>query len=69
MRRRRKGRKVMVKRRMTPMSSHPSLLVAMGRGQLERKPATSLTPKRVTKPHMSIKSVPLLAFLLNKSKE
>jgi hypothetical protein len=31
-RRRRKGQKVMVKRRMTPMRSHLSLLVTMGRG-------------------------------------
>jgi hypothetical protein len=59
----------MVKRRMTPMSSHLSLLVAMGRGQLKRKLATSLTPKRVTKTPMSIKAVPLLAFLLDTSKE
>jgi hypothetical protein len=59
----------MVKRRMTPMSSHLSLLIAMGRGQLERKPATSLTPKRVTKPPTSIKAVSLLTFLLNTSKE
>jgi hypothetical protein len=51
------------------MSSHLSLLVVMGRGQLERKPATSLTPKRVTKPPMSIKVVPLPAFLLNTRKE
>jgi hypothetical protein len=68
-RRRRKGQKVMVKRRMTPMSSHLSLLVTVGRGQLKRKPTTSLTPKRVTKPPMSIKAVPLLAFLLNTRKE
>jgi hypothetical protein len=60
---------MMVKRRMKPMSSHLNLLVAMGRGQLKRKPATSLTPKRDTKPPMSIKVVPLLAFLLNTSKE
>jgi hypothetical protein len=40
-----------------------------GKGQLERKPATSLTPKRVTKPSMSIKAVSLLAFLLNTNKE
>jgi hypothetical protein len=47
----------------------PDLLVAMGRGQLERKPATSLTPKRATKPPMSIKVVLLLAFHLNTRKE
>jgi hypothetical protein len=51
------------------MSSHLSLLVAMGRGQLKRKPATRLSPKRSTKPPMSITAVPLLAFLLNTSKE
>jgi hypothetical protein len=54
---------------MKHMSSHLNLLVSMGRGQLERKPATSLTPKRATKPPMSIKVVSLLAFLLNTSKE
>jgi hypothetical protein len=54
---------------MKPMTSHLNLLVAMGRGQLERKPATSLTPKRATKPPMSIKVMPLHAFLLNTSKE
>jgi hypothetical protein len=31
--RRRRGQRVMVKKRMTPMSSHPSLLAAMGRGE------------------------------------
>jgi hypothetical protein len=60
---------MVVKRRMKPMSSLLNLLVAMGRGQLKRKPATSLTPKRATKTPMSIKVVPLLAFLLNTSKE
>jgi hypothetical protein len=54
---------------MKPMSSHLNLLVAMGRGQLKRKPTTSLIPKRATKPPMFIKAVPLLAFLLNTSKE
>jgi hypothetical protein len=56
-------------RRMKHMSNHLNLLVAMGRDQQKRKPATSLTPKRATKPPMSIKAVPLLAFLLNTSKE
>jgi hypothetical protein len=59
----------MVKRRMTPMSSPPSLLAVMGRGQLKRKLGTSLIPKRATKPPMCIKAVPLLAFLPNTSKE
>jgi hypothetical protein len=60
---------MVVKRRMRHMSSHLNLLVAMGRGQLKRKPATSLTPKRAAKPPISIKAVPLLAFLPNTSKE
>jgi hypothetical protein len=59
----------MMLRRMKHMSSHLNLLIAMGRGQLERKPTTSLTPKRATKPPMSVKVMPLLAFLLNTSKE
>jgi hypothetical protein len=54
---------------MKHMSSHLNLLIAMGRGQLERKPATSHTPKRAIKPPMSIKAVLLLAFLLNTNKE
>jgi hypothetical protein len=41
----------------------------MGRDRQKRKPATSLTPKRAAKPPMSIKVVPLLAFLPNTSKE
>jgi hypothetical protein len=59
----------MVKMRMTPMSSHLSLLAAMGRGQLKRNPATSLIPRKATKPPMFIKAVPLLTFLPNTSKE
>jgi hypothetical protein len=51
------------------MSSHPSPLVAMERGQLKKNPATSPIPKRAIKPHMSIKVVQLLEFLLNTSKE
>jgi hypothetical protein len=51
------------------MSSHPSLLVAMERGQLKKNLATSPIPKRAIKPHMSIKADPLLMFLLNISKE
>jgi hypothetical protein len=59
----------MVKRRMTPMSSHSSLLAAMGRGQLKRKLGTSLIPRKVTRPPMFTKAVPLLTFLPNTSKE
>jgi hypothetical protein len=59
----------MVKRRMTPMSNHPSLLAAMGRGQLKRKLGTSPIPRKATKPPMYIKVVPLFAFLPNTSKE
>jgi hypothetical protein len=40
-----------------------------GKGRQKRKLATSLTPKRSTKPPMSIKVVPLLAFLPSTSKE
>jgi hypothetical protein len=39
---------------MTPMSSPPSLLAVMGRGQLKRKLGTSLIPKRATKPPMCV---------------
>jgi hypothetical protein len=59
----------MVMRKMRHMSSHPSLLVAMERGQLKKNLATSPIPKRAIKPHMSIKADPLLVFLLNISKE
>jgi hypothetical protein len=41
---------MVAKRRMKHMSSHLNLLVAMGRGQLKRKLAASLTPKRAAKP-------------------
>jgi hypothetical protein len=51
------------------MSNHPSLLVAMERGQLKKNLAISPIPKRATKPHMSIKADPLLVSLLNISKE
>jgi hypothetical protein len=51
------------------MSSHLSLLSAMGRGQLKRNPATNLIPRKATKPPMFIKAVPLLAFLPYTSKE
>jgi hypothetical protein len=40
-----------------------------GKGPAREKTATSLTPKRATKPPMFIKVVSLLAFLLNISKE
>jgi hypothetical protein len=56
-------------KKMKPMSNPLNLLVAMGRDRQKRKPAPSLTPKRATKPPMSIKAVPLLAFLPNTSKE
>jgi hypothetical protein len=59
----------MVMRKMRHMSSHPSPLVTMERGQQKKNPATNPIPKRVIKPHMSIKADPLLAFLLNISKE
>jgi hypothetical protein len=51
------------------MSIHPNLLVAMERGQQKKNFATSLTPKRATKPPMSTKVVPLLVFLPSISKE
>jgi hypothetical protein len=60
---------MVVMRKMKPMSNPLSLLVAMGRGREKRKLATSLTPKRATKPPMFIKVVPLLASLPNTSKE
>jgi hypothetical protein len=69
-RRRRRGSKVMVvKRKMTPMSSPPSLLAAMERGRLRRNLATSLIPRKATKPPISNKVVPLLTFLPDTSKE
>jgi hypothetical protein len=67
--RRRRGPRVMVMKKMKLMSSHPNLLVAMERGQLKKNLAISPIPKGATKPHMSIKAVLLLAFLLNTSKE
>jgi hypothetical protein len=51
------------------MSSPPSLLTAIGRGQLKRKLATSLIPRKATKPPICIKAVSLLASLPNTSKE
>jgi hypothetical protein len=60
---------MMVKKRMTHMSSPPSLLTAIGRGQLKRKLATSLIPRKATKPPICIKAVSLLASLPNTSKE
>jgi hypothetical protein len=60
---------MVVMRKMKPMSNPLNLLVAMGRGWQKRKLATSLTPKRATKPPMFIKAVPLLASLPNTSKE
>jgi hypothetical protein len=41
----------------------------MERDQQKKNPATSPIPKRAIKPHMSIKVVLLLEFLLNLSKE
>jgi hypothetical protein len=60
---------MVVMRKTKPMSSHPNLLVAMERGQQKKNLATSLTPKRATKPPMSTKVVPLLVFLPSTSKE
>jgi hypothetical protein len=60
---------VVVRKKMRHMRSHPSPLVAMERGQQKKNPTTSPIPKRATKPHMSIKDVQLLVFLLNTSKE
>jgi hypothetical protein len=69
-RRRRRGPKVMVVMRKTKSVSSPlNLLVTMERGQQKKNLATSLTPRRATKPLMSIKAVPLLASLPNTSKE
>jgi hypothetical protein len=51
------------------MSSPLSPLVAMERGQQKKNPATSPIPKRAIKPHMSIKAIQLLEFLLNINKE
>jgi hypothetical protein len=59
----------MVMRKMRHMSSHPSLLIAMERGQLKKDLAISPIPKRAIKPLMSIKADLLLVFLLNISKE
>jgi hypothetical protein len=59
----------MVRRKMRHMSSHPSLLFAMERGQLKKNLAMSPIPKRAIKPHVSIKADPLLVFLLNISME
>jgi hypothetical protein len=60
---------MVVMRKTKPMCSHPNLLVAMARGQQKKNLATSLTPKRATKPPMSTKAVPLLMFLPSTSKE
>jgi hypothetical protein len=60
---------MVVMRKTKHMSSPLNLLVAMERGQQKRNLATSLIPKRATKPPMSIKAVPLLASLPNTSKE
>jgi hypothetical protein len=59
----------MVRKKIRHMSIHPSPLVAMERGQQKKTPAISPIPKRAIKPHMSIKAVQLLVFLLNTSKE
>jgi hypothetical protein len=60
---------MVVMRKMKLMSSHSNLLVAMARGQQKKNLATSLTPKRATKPPMSTKAVLLLVFLPSTSKE
>jgi hypothetical protein len=60
---------MVVMRKMKPMSSHLNLLVAMERGQQKKNLATSLTPKRATKPPLSTKAVPLIVFLPSTSKE
>jgi hypothetical protein len=60
---------MVVMRKTKPMSNPLNLLVAMERGQQKKNLATSLTQRRATKPLMSIKAVPLLAFLPNISKE
>jgi hypothetical protein len=65
---RRRGQRVMMKLKMRLMSSPQSPLVAMEKGQLKKNPATNPILKRA-KPHMSIKAVQLLEFLLNISKE
>jgi hypothetical protein len=54
---------------MRLMSSHLSPLVAMERGQQKKNPSTSPIQKKAIKPHMSIKAVQLLEFLLNTSNE
>jgi hypothetical protein len=60
---------MVMKFKMKHMRSYPGPLVTMERGQLKKNPATSPIPKRAIKPHMSIKAVQLLEFLLNTSKE
>jgi hypothetical protein len=51
------------------MSSLLSLLAAMERGQLWRKPATNLTPRKAIKPPTSNKVGLLLVLLPNTNKE
>jgi hypothetical protein len=69
-RRRRRGPRAMMMRwKMTPMSSPLSLLAAMERGPLRRKHATRHIPRKAIKPPISNKFVPLLAFPLNTNKE
>jgi hypothetical protein len=60
---------MMMMLRMTPMSSPLSLLAAMEKSLLKRKPATNLIPKKAIKPPTSNKVGPLLVLLLNTNKE
>jgi hypothetical protein len=67
---REKEPKVMIMRlRMTPMSSPLSLLTTMERGLLKRRLATNLTPRRATKPLTSNKVGLPLMLLPNTNKE
>jgi hypothetical protein len=60
---------MMMKLRITPMSSPLSLLAAMERGLLRRRHATNLIPRKAIKPPTSNKVGPLLVLLLNTNKE
>jgi hypothetical protein len=60
---------MMMRWKMTPMSSPLSLLATMERGLLRRKHATSLIPRKAIKRPTSNNVRPLLALLLNTNKE
>jgi hypothetical protein len=60
---------MMMKLRITPMSSPLSLLAAMERGLLRIRHATNLIPRKAIKPPTSNKAGPLLVLLLNTNKE